>query len=98
MEQGNFQHLTHTWMVKTVQKPWYISRKGIQREKHGNTTVKRKNFKLLITLLGHNRGCFSALLHVQLFPLNTNNRYLFSRFRLAFSPTFYKFTVQACWA
>ena len=31
-----------------------------------NTTVKRKNSKLLITLLGHDRGCFSALLHVQL--------------------------------
>ena len=29
-----------------------------------NTTVKRKNSKLLITLLGHDRGCFSALLHV----------------------------------
>ena len=29
-----------------------------------NTTVKRKNSKLLITLLGHDRGYFSALLHV----------------------------------
>ena len=28
--QGNFQHLTHTWMVKMVRKPWYITRKGIQ--------------------------------------------------------------------
>ena len=63
-----------------------------------NTTVKRKNSKLLITLLGHDRGCFSALLHVQLLPLNTNNRYLFSRFRLVFSPIFYKFIVWACWA
>ena len=77
MEQGNFQHLTHTWMVKMVQKPWYIARKGIQRKRRRkkkkkkerkkgrrNTTVKRKNSKLLITLLGHDRGCFSALLHV----------------------------------
>ena len=58
-----------------VQKPWYITLKGIQREgderktekrKKGrrNTTVKRKNSKLLITLLGHDRGWFSALLHV----------------------------------
>ena len=31
-----------------------------------NTTVKRKNSKLLITLLGHDRECFLALLHVQL--------------------------------
>ena len=29
-----------------------------------NTTVKRKNSKLLITLLRHNRGCFFAFLHV----------------------------------
>ena len=107
MLQGNFQHLTHTWMVKMVQKPWYITWKGTQKKggekkkkKKGrrNTTVKRKNSKLLITLLRHDRGCFSALLHVQLLPLNTNNRYLFSRFKLAFSPTFYKFIVRACWA
>ena len=63
-----------------------------------NTTVKRKNSKLLITLLRHDRGCFFALLHVQFLPLNTDNRYLFSRFRLAFSPTFYKFIVRACYA
>ena len=31
-----------------------------QKRKKGrrNTTVKRKNSKLLITLLGYNRGCF----------------------------------------
>ena len=32
MRQGNSQHLTHTWIVKVVQKPWYITRKEIQRE------------------------------------------------------------------
>ena len=107
--QGNSQHLTHTWMVKVVQKPWYITRKGIQREGDGrkteerkkgwrNTIVERKNSKLLITLLGHNRGCFFAFLHVLLFPLNTNNRYLFSRVSLAFSPTLYKFIIRAYWA
>ena len=31
MGQGNSQHLTHTWMEKMVQKPYYIMRKGIQR-------------------------------------------------------------------
>ena len=31
MRQGNSQHLTHTWMEKMVQKPYYIMRKGIQR-------------------------------------------------------------------
>ena len=69
-----------------------------KEEGRRNTTVKKKNSKLLITLLGHDRGRFSALFHVRLLPLNTNNRYLFSRFRLAFSPTFYKFIVWACWA
>ena len=74
--QKNSEHLTHTWMVKMVQKPWYIARKGIQRKRRRkkkkkerkkcrrNTTIKRKNSKLLITLLGHDRGCFFALLHV----------------------------------
>ena len=32
MGQKNSQHLTHTWIVKMVQKPWYITQKGIQRE------------------------------------------------------------------
>ena len=31
-----------------------------------NTTVKRENSKLLITLLGNDRGYFSALLHMPL--------------------------------
>ena len=45
----------------------------MEREKAGerkkgrrNTKVTRKNSKLLITLLGHDRGFFSALLHVPL--------------------------------
>ena len=61
-----------------TRKPWYITGKGIQRKGHEkekveerkkgrrNTTVTRKNSKLLITLLGHDQGCFSALLHVPL--------------------------------
>ena len=31
MGQENSQHLTHTWMEKMVQKPYYIMRKGIKR-------------------------------------------------------------------
>ena len=60
-------HLTHTWMEKMVQKSSYIRRKWIQRRGDGrkkekaeerkkdrrNTTVTRKNSKLLITLLGY---------------------------------------------
>ena len=30
MGQGNSQYLTHTWMEKMVQKPQYITRKGIK--------------------------------------------------------------------
>ena len=44
MGQGNFQHLTHTWMVKMVQKPWYIARKGIQRKRR-RKKKKRKEKK-----------------------------------------------------
>ena len=41
MGQGNSQYLTHTWIVKVVQKPWYITRKGIQIE-GGEKTERRK--------------------------------------------------------
>ena len=89
---------TMVYITKRNSKRETREKKQEERKKgRRNTTVKRKNFKLLITLLGHDQGCFSTLLHVQLFPLNTNNRYLFSRFKLAFFPTFYKFIVRACW-
>ena len=45
MGQGNSQHLTHTWIVKTVQKPWYITRKGIQRKEDGRKTEKKDRLK-----------------------------------------------------
>ena len=48
MLQGNFQHLTHTWMVKIVQKPWYITRKGSQKkggEKKKKVRSKKYNSK-----------------------------------------------------
>ena len=42
-------------------------RKAEERKKgRRNITVTRKNSKLLITLFGHDRGCFSALLYVPL--------------------------------
>ena len=44
MGQGNCQHLTHTWMVKMVRKPWYITRKGIQRE--GDEKKQKKKRKV----------------------------------------------------
>ena len=42
MGQGNSQHLTHTWMVKVAQKPWYITRKGNQRVGEGREKQKKK--------------------------------------------------------
>ena len=39
-----------------------------------------------------------VFVHVQFFPFNTIFQYLFPRFRLAFSPTLYKFIVRAFWA
>ena len=54
-------------MVKIVRKPWYIIQKGIQRGgEEEKKAEERNNSKLLITLLGHDRGCFSALLYVPL--------------------------------
>ena len=45
MGQGNSQHLTHTWMVKMVQKPWSITRKGIQRGGDRRKTEKKERLK-----------------------------------------------------
>ena len=42
MGQENSQHLTHTWMEKMVQKPWYITRKGIQRKGDKRKTIKER--------------------------------------------------------
>ena len=64
-----------------------------------NTIVKRKNFVLLITLLGPDRGYFLYLYICNFFLLiNTIDQYLFPRFRLTSSPTLYKFIVWAFWA
>ena len=89
-----------TMVYNTKRNSKRKTREKTEERKKGwrNTTVKRNNSKLLITLLGHDQGCFFALLHMQFLPLNTNNRYLFSRFRLAFLPTLYKFIVRAYWA
>ena len=39
--QRNFEHLTHTWVEKLVEKSWYITCKGIKR-KGGEKTEKRE--------------------------------------------------------
>ena len=56
---------TMVYNTKRNSKERKKRRKQEKRKKgRRNTTLKRKNSKLLITLLGHDRGCFSALLHV----------------------------------
>ena len=57
---------TMVYSTKRNSKKKKEKKKKKKKRKKGrrNTTVKRKNSKLLITLLGHDRGCFSALLHV----------------------------------
>ena len=77
MKQENFQTLNlHVDGEDSVKTMVYNTKRNSKRgrgkkaeeRKKGqrNTAVTRKNSKLLITLLGHDRGCFSALLHVPL--------------------------------
>ena len=63
MRQGSSQLLTHMWIMKMAQKPWYITKKGKKRKKKREVKEiqqqkERRNPKPLIILLGHNRGCF----------------------------------------
>ena len=44
--------------VKKHSKTGVTEEKQKRKKGRKNTTVKRKNSKLLITLLGYNRGCF----------------------------------------
>ena len=81
MGQGSSQLLTHTWMIKMAQKPWYIIEKGMKSDERKKKTERkmeveeiqqqkeRKNPKPLIILLGHNRECFLYLCMCNSFPL-----------------------------
>ena len=40
MGQESFQLLNHMWIINMIQKPWYITEKGMERKGEGN---KRKN-------------------------------------------------------
>ena len=74
MGQGSSQLLTHMWIMKMAQKPWYITKKGNKRKKKREVKEtqqqkERKNPKPLIILLGHNRGCFLYWCMCNSFPL-----------------------------
>ena len=82
--QRNSPHPTHTWMEKRIQKPQYITWKGMQgkgdekREKRAKcwkkTTIKRESSILLIILLGHIRICFLYLCMNNSFPLTPSTK------------------------
>ena len=90
MVKKNFQCQVHTWMMKKVKKPQYIRR----RKKKGRGT---ENYSKTIAL-GLVRGYSLHKLRLQLQSLYAKIQYLGPRFRLAFSPTLYKFIVWATWA
>ena len=73
-----------------------------KREKESKRLKKYNNKKKELCTLNHTTRAWPRILfvfvHVQLFPFSTIFQYLFPRFRLAFSPTFYKFIVRAFWA
>ena len=69
MGQGSSQLLTHTWIMNGPKTMVYNRKKNEKkggkknkgkkgRLKKYNSKKERKNSKLLITLLGHNRGRF----------------------------------------
>ena len=69
-----------------------------ERERWKKYNSKRKEFCTLDLTTRALLRILSIFVHVQLFPFNTIFQYLFSRFRLVFSPTLYKFIVRAFWA
>ena len=40
--QRNFEHLTHTWVEKLVEKSWYITREGIKRRGREKKKTRKK--------------------------------------------------------
>ena len=70
-----------------------------KRERESKRLKKYNSKKEEFSTFDHiTRACLRilfVLVHAQLFPFNTIFQYLFSRFRLAFSPTLYKFIVWA---
>ena len=84
---------TVVYNTKRDQKKWREERK---RGKKYNS--KRKEFCTLDLTTRAWPRILSVFVHVQLFPFNTIFQYLFPRFKLAFSPTLYKFIVRAFWA
>ena len=85
-----------------------IQRKGgqkkrLEKKKRESKRLKKYNNKKeeFSTLSHSTRACpriLFACVRVKLFPFNAIYQYLYPRFRLAFSPTLYKFIVRTFWA
>ena len=76
--------------------------KKYKKEKDRKRWKKYNSKKEEFFIIDHtDRACpwmLFVCIHVWLFPFNTIYQYLYPRFRLAFSPTLYKFIIQAFWA
>ena len=93
-------------MVRMVRKSWYnmkmcpkkkkIFGREIER-KFKKYNTKRKNSRFLIILFWLGRGWFLYLVRVTILPKHPRP-FNFSKFRLALSPTLYKFIVWTYWA
>ena len=75
----------------------YNTKKGKEKWEKKTEGKKRLEYSQII-VLGHVRGYFLYRLRVKLFTSNAIIQDLGPRFRLAFSPTLYKFIVWASWA
>ena len=78
-------------------------RKKYKKEKERKRWKEYNSKKEEFFIIDHtDRACprmIFVCMHVWLFPFNTYiYQYLYPRFRLAFSPTLYKFIVRAFWA
>ena len=99
------QNQIYTCMVRMIRKSWYITWENDQRK--GSQNLKRKEIRKYIpkrrtldswlNYLGYADDDFCISYSWFLFE-TTHNRYFFSRIRLVFFPTFYKFIVWAGWA
>ena len=60
--QRNFEHLTHTWVEKLVEKSWYITRKGIKRR--GTEKKERERESKMLKKYNSKKEEFSIFDHI----------------------------------
>ena len=74
---------------------------GKKKKKKSERLKKDNSKKREFHIIDHTIRAYPKIrfvfVHEEFFPFNTINQYLFPIFRLAFSPTLYKFIVWAFW-